>query len=49
MYPHRVIAGRIYRVLTVEAGDTAASSRHISAERPIPTAEQRTVREEAAQ
>lgn len=33
---HRVIEGRIYRVLNIEAADTFAAGRHIMNERPIP-------------
>lgn len=33
---HRVIEGRIYRELQLEAADTAEARRHVSAERPTP-------------
>jgi hypothetical protein len=32
---HIVIAGRIYRIVTVEAGDAHQAREHISAQRPI--------------
>jgi len=41
---HRVINGRIYRDVTLEAADTRESSRHISAQRPLSFAEQRAFR-----
>jgi hypothetical protein len=42
---HRIIDGRIMRVVTLEAADTRESSQHIMAERPISAREQQAVRE----
>lgn len=42
---HHVIDGRIYRVVQLEAADTRAASKHISAQRPMPFTEARIRRE----
>jgi hypothetical protein len=41
---HRIVNGRILRILTVEAADVHCARRHISAQRPISAAEQRAIR-----
>ena len=42
---HRVIDGRIYRIVTVEAADTRALSQHTMAQRPIGATQAREIRE----
>ena len=42
---HRIIDGRIMRVVTLEAADTRENSKHIMNERPISGREQQAVRE----
>jgi hypothetical protein len=41
---HRVIEGRIYRVVSIASADTRAAARHISAERPEPLTQEARVR-----
>ena len=41
---HRVIDGRIYRVLSIEAADTREASQHISAEQPEPLTREARIR-----
>lgn len=45
MYPHYVIAGRIYRVVQVEAADTRAALNHISSRSPLGATTAREIRE----
>lgn len=45
MYPHRVIEGKVYREVSLEASDTREAAQHISAERPMSCAERRAYRE----
>ena len=47
MSQHRIIDGRVLRVVTLEAADTREASQHIMTERPISAREQRAIREEA--
>jgi len=44
---HRVIQGREYKVVQVEAADTREASQHVMAQPPISAREQQAVREAA--
>ena len=44
---HRIIDGRVMRVVTLEAADVRENSQHIMNQRPISGREQQAVREAA--
>jgi hypothetical protein len=46
-FQHRVIDGRVYRVVQIEAADTREASRHVSSKRPCSAYAQRVGRREA--
>jgi hypothetical protein len=43
---HRIIDGRVLRVVTLEAADVRENRQHIMNERPLSAREQQAVREE---
>ena len=45
MYQHRVIQGRVYRVVQVDAADTREAAQHVMAERPTAERDRRELRE----
>jgi hypothetical protein len=45
-YQHRVINGRVYRVVQIEAADTLEAARHVSAKKPQSAYAQRVARRE---
>ena len=49
LYPHYVIDGRIYRIVSLEAADTRAARNHISSERPISATTAKEIREAVTQ